>query len=305
MRSSSRAAYALLFASPLLFAANILTARGVAGTIPPVALAFWRWSLTLVFLVPYAWSDLRFGWRRLAREWRTFLMLGGLSIGVCGAPVYLGAQTTTATNIGLIYAGAPVLIIVFSRLFWGEAATWRQSAGIVLCVLGVGLVVLRGDLDVLLHLRFVFGDLLVLAATIAWALYSVLLKHRPSRETMAVRLVGIVVAGVAVTAPFYAWELAAGIHATFDARTVGIIVFLALVPGIAAYLAYSWLVAHLGPSRTGLTLYLGPLYNAALAYLFLGEQVHAYHLAGAALILPGLWLATFAPRAVAEPGPDR
>jgi drug/metabolite transporter (DMT)-like permease len=294
MTTDLRLAYAVLFVAPLLFSANMLMARAVGGSIPPVAMAFWRWTLTLVFLVPYAASDLKNSWRGLLRDWRSLLLLGALGMGVCGAPVYLGAATTTATNIGLIFAASPVLIVVFARLFWGEKVSARQAAGIALCLTGVLILIARADPHVLLGLDFVVGDLLIVAAMAAWALYSVLLKYRPSRQKMTVRFIGIVIGGVIVMAPFYALEMATGHWASFDQRTVGVVLFLAIVPGIGAYLAYSWLVAVLGPSRTGLLLYLSPIYNASLAYLLLGEKLHLYHLLGTALILPGLWLATFA-----------
>lgn len=297
--AGDRAAYVLLFAAPLFFVSNILVARAVGDTIPPVALAFWRWMVTLVFLVPYAGRDLVRSWRGLAREWPTLFMLGALGMGVCGAPVNLAAHTTTATNIGLIYASSPVLIVVFAWLIWREPISPRQAAGIVLCLLGVMDVITRGEPSVLFGLRFVLGDLLIVAASIAWALYSVLLKHRPTRQKTVVRLTGIIFAGVLVIAPFYALEIAAGYRTPVTLRMAGIVVFLALVTGFAAYLSYNWLVARLGPSRTGLTLYLGPLYNSALAYALLGEELHPYHFMAAVLVLSGLWLATFAPSEVA------
>ena len=81
----------------------------------------------------------------ISREWRTLLALGALGMGVCGAPVYLAGQTTTATNIGLIYSTTPILIVVFARLFWGERVSVRQMAGISLCLVGVVVIVTRGD----------------------------------------------------------------------------------------------------------------------------------------------------------------
>ena len=117
---------------------NMLVARWVEGSVPPVALAFGRWFLTLVFLLPFTARGL---WRCRAvivREWHTLLMLGTLGMGVCGAPVYLAGQTTTATNIGLIYSTTPILIVVFARLFWGERVSVRQSPGFPYALSGGG-----------------------------------------------------------------------------------------------------------------------------------------------------------------------
>jgi drug/metabolite transporter (DMT)-like permease len=295
--AETRAAYALLFLTPLLFSANALTARWVGDTLPPVALAFWRWTLTLVFLFPYAGGQFFAGWRELRREWRVLTLLGFLGMGLCGAPVYMGARTTSATNIGLIYAMTPILIVVISWLGWRETVTRRQIAGIAAALFGVLAIIARGDPAFLLSLDVVPGDLWILAAMTAWAVYSVVLKHRPSRQPIAARFIGIVMAGVLVMLPFYGIEIALGERMPLEGRTIGVLLVLALVPGIGAYLAYGKLVAMLGPQRTGLLMYLGPIYNAVLAWLLLGETIEVYHLAGAALILGGIALATVAPRA--------
>ena len=293
-RSPHRLAYVLLLFAPLLMSSNMLAARWVEGSVPPVALAFGRWFLTLMFLLPFTARAL---WRCRAvvvREWHTLLALGALGMGVCGPPVYLAGVTTTATNIGLIYSTTPILIVVFGRIFWGERVSVRQAAGIALCLGGVLAIVTRGDPATLATLSFTAGDLWTVLATLGWALYSVLLKHRPSSLDLTVRFTAITLGGVLVLVPFLGIEAALGEWALFDARTVGIWVFLALVPGIGAYLLYGKLVAMVGPSRTGLLMYLVPVYIAGLAWLLLGEQPRPYHLAGLALILPGIYLGTAA-----------
>lgn len=293
--SEARLAYGLLFLTPLLFSANALTARWVGDTLPPVGMAFWRWTLTLVFLLPFAGREFLAGWRELRREWRVLMLLGFLGMGLCGAPVYMGARTTSATNIGLIYAMTPILIVVISWLGWRETVTRRQVAGIAAALLGVLAIIARGNPAFLLNLDFVPGDFWILAAMTSWAVYSVVLKHRPSRQPIAARFIGIVLAGVLVMLPFYGIEIALGEPMPIEGRTIAVLLVLALVPGCGAYLAYGKLVSMLGPQRTGLLMYLGPIYNAVLAWLLLGERIEAYHFAGSALILGGIALATVAP----------
>jgi drug/metabolite transporter (DMT)-like permease len=300
--SPPRLAWFLLMVAPLLMSSNMLAARYVEGSVPPVALAFGRWSLTLAFLQPFTARALWCCRMVIRREWRTLLALGALGMGVCGAPVYLAGQTTTATNIGLIYSTTPILIVVFARLFWGEPVSARQMAGISLCLIGVVIIVARGDPGTLRRLAFTAGDLWVVLATVGWALYSVLLKYRPSRLDLKVRFAAITGGGLLTMLPFLGLEVALGHVAAFDARTVGIWVFLALVPSLGAYLVYGKLVAMVGPGRTGLLMYLVPVYIAGLAYALLGEMPRMFHLAGILLILPGIWLATAAPRKSENPG---
>jgi drug/metabolite transporter (DMT)-like permease len=294
-RRNERAAFALLLVAPAMFASNMLMARALHGSVPPVALAFWRWTLTFLVLLPLTGRQLLI-WRGAIRhDWLTLFVLGALGMGVCGAPVYIAGVTTSATNIGLIYAASPILIVLLGCAFWGETLAPRQLVGIVASLLGVLVIVARGDPEVLRNLAFTRGDLISVGAATAWSVYSVLLKHRPSPLPLLARFAAIVLFGVLANLPFYIIEMATGRFAVFDARTLGSIVFVALVPGLGAYLSYGKLVAVLGPSRTGLLMYLVPVYTAALAWLTLGERLQLFHLAGLTLILPGIYLATRAP----------
>ena len=287
-----RIAFVLLFLSPAMFASNMLMARATAETMPPVALAFWRWTLALVILLPWAIGPL---WRQraaLRHEWRDLLILGALGMGACGAFVYIGADTTTATNIGLIYAASPILIVLMAHFGYGEALRPRQSLGVVLSLVGVLAIVCRGSWQVLTSLGFSVGDLWILAATTGWALYSVLLRHRPSAFAPMTRFAAIMAGGLLVLLPFHVMEAVGGELPAIDGRSLLTVLFLALVPGLGAYLAYGRIQRALGAGPTSLLMYLIPLYNGVLAYLLLGERLEPYHRVGAARVLPGIYLVT-------------
>src|SRR5262245_6536843 len=113
-RQDIRLAMILMYIAPLLFIGNQVMARAIAGTFPPIALTFWRWVLALLILWPFVGTEIWRKRRAVMVQWRDHLILGALGMGVCGATVYIGAATTTATNIGIIYAGAPVLIVALS-----------------------------------------------------------------------------------------------------------------------------------------------------------------------------------------------
>ncbi len=287
-----RIAFVLLFIAPALFASNMLTARATAESIPPVALAFWRWAIAFAILLPFTGRAL---WRdraALRREWPDLIVLGALGMGVCGAFVYIGADTTSATNIGLIYAASPILIVVLARIGYREPLSAVQGLGVSFSLFGVLIIVSRGDFSILASLSFTAGDLWILAATSGWAVYAVLLRHRPSDLAPMTRFAAIMAGGVLILLPFHAGEALAGAVPAFDLATILTFFFLALVPGLGAYQAYGRIQRALGAGPTSLLMYLIPLYNSVLAYLLLGERLAPYHLIGALLVLPGIYLAT-------------
>jgi drug/metabolite transporter (DMT)-like permease len=206
--------------------------------------------------------------------------------------VYVGAATTTASNIGLIYAASPVFIIVLARIFYGEAMSRVQSLGVSVSLAGVLAIIARGDLEVLLELRFTTGDLYILAASFAWAVYNVWLQHRPSALAATPRFTAITIAGVATLLPFLVIEGLFFAAPRLDAMTLGTMLFVAIVPGLGAYQTYAFVQRRLGANRASLIMYLIPIYNAVLAWILLGEELQLYHFVGAALVLPGIYLAT-------------
>jgi drug/metabolite transporter (DMT)-like permease len=292
-----RIATVLLYLAPAMFACNILIARATFDFIPPVALAFWRWAGTLLLLLPMVGAGLWRGRHLLVAEWKDLAVLGALGMGVCGVFVYVAAQTTTATNIGLIYAASPVLIILLSRFIWGEVMSGRQLFGVALALLGVLIIICKADPQVLLDVDFTAGDLWAFSAMVGWAVYSVMLSHRPSAMPVQLRFGAICLFGILILLPFLIWESVMVAVPRLDATTVGAMALLALVPGFGAYQAYGLIQKSLGPSRTGLLIYLLPVYSALLAVLLLGESLKSYHYLGACLVLLGLLLATRKPRA--------
>jgi drug/metabolite transporter (DMT)-like permease len=285
----------LLFIAPALFCSNMLTARATHDLFPPVALAFWRWTATFALLLPFTATTL---WRcraAIATEWRDVLVLGALGMGVCGAFVYIGADTTSATNIGLIYSASPILIVVLARVFYGEPLSLLQGAGILLSLAGVVAIVCRGELQVLTGLSFAAGDLWIVAAMSAWAVYAILLRHRPSALPMMARFAAIVAGGVLILLPFTVMEGLGGELPRWDGRSFLTVGFLAVFASFGAYQVYGLIQRSLGAGPTSLLMYLIPVYNGLLAYLLLGEALHGYHLIGAALVLPGIFLATRKP----------
>ena len=282
----------LLFIVPALFTTNVIVARAVADTVPPFALAYWRWMLAFLIFLPVVGPDF---WRHraaIAAEWRDLLVLGILGMGICGAFVYIGADTTSATNIGLIFGTAPIIIAGASTLMYGEPMGRAKAAGIFISLFGVLIIVFRGDVGALRTLTFVTGDVWIVCSALAWAIYSVMLRHRPGNLPNRVRFSATMLFGALALLPFYIAESVLGIVPTMNTETILAVLIVAIVPGLGAYLGYARIQRSLGAGSTGLILYLAPSYAALFGWILLGETLELYHFAGAALILPGIFLST-------------
>jgi drug/metabolite transporter (DMT)-like permease len=243
-------------------------------------------------MLPLALPALRRAWPHWRKEWKETLVLGALGMWICGAFVYIGAQTSPAVNIGLIYALAPVLIAILSVRLLGERIRPVQMAAAAVALCGVAVILFKGSPANIADLRLTTGDIWVAVAVLSWTGYSILLKGRPSVLDSFARLTVITAAGVLVLVPFTLAEIAWQGMSEPTWKAGGLILLVALLPGFGAYQAYAFVQRELGAARSGLILYLGPLYAAAVAWALLGEQPQWFHAVGAALILPGIWLAT-------------
>ncbi|MEO8281487.1 MAG: DMT family transporter [Ideonella sp.] len=290
--AEQRLAHALIFIAPALWSVNYLVARWAPGVIAPHALALGRWTIAALVLAFFCRGELLAKRILIVDEWRQFVVLGALGMWVCGAFVYIGGRTTSAVNIGLIYATSPVLIALASALWLRERLGPLRIVGVVLALAGMLHILVRGDWSALAALRFTPGDIWIAAAALAWTAYSLLLRAWPSRFSSVARLALTAVGGVAVLIPFTIAEAVFWLPSEVSWTAAGLVLASALIPGAAAYAAYSMMQRVLGAARVSMVLYLSPLYSAVIGWSVLGERVHWFHAVGGLLILPGIWLST-------------
>ena len=286
-------ALAILFVMPLFFSSNIILGRAAVSDVGPFTLAFIRWGTVALVLLPFVCSAL---WRHRARlraNAPSILLAGFLGMWVCGALVYVALLDTSATNGTLIYTSSPVLVILMERVLRGRQIAVREAIGIALAFLGVVTIVCRGSIDNLVKLSFNQGDLLFVAAALAWAIYSVLLKSRWLEPLQTLPLFMVLAAGgAALLAPFAVYEMtnmdALPSSAYSWALVAGIIIFASLI----AFTAFQHGVRVVGASTTSVFLYLLPVYGVGMAVIFLGETFEVFHAVGIATVLGGVILAT-------------
>ena len=207
-RRSAFTSYLLLAFAVLFWAGNFVLGRAIHAEIPPVTLAFWRWAVAAVVLLPFAagitWRHRQIVWRE-RRLVATLAMLGVVVFHVC---IYSGLQTTTATNAAILQAAVPVLIPGFSWFLLREAVSVQQLIGILVSLAGAAVIVLHGRPLALLDLELTSGDVWILFSVPAWALYSTLLRRLPPDLPQMAFLLTIVSVGLLILAPLYALEVA-------------------------------------------------------------------------------------------------
>src|SRR5512139_58521 len=152
---------ALLLAPPLFWAGNAVVARALVGEFPPLALSFARWALALLLILPFAMNGLREAWPRLRGQWPLLMGISALGVGGYNSLQYLALQTSTAVNATLIGASGPIMTLLVGAAFFGSRVHRPQWIGAALSMVGVLIVIARGDLMKLATLQLDRGDLMM------------------------------------------------------------------------------------------------------------------------------------------------
>jgi drug/metabolite transporter (DMT)-like permease len=284
----------LMLLPGLFWAGNAIVARSIAGEIPPIALAFWRWTVAAILIFPLAWPHLRRDLPLMTRSWPIMLLLTALGISIFNTFLYIGAHSTTAINIVMLQTAMPIVVVIATFLIFGDRLTGRQAAGIAASFGGTLTLISHGDPAVLLGLDFKRGDLWMLAAVVSYAVYTALLRLRPPVHGLSFVFATFAL-GASLLLPFYIAESVLDRPMPLSLHAAAAIGYVSVFASILAYLAFNRVVALLGANTAGLVVHLVPVFGTVLAVLLLGERLHAYNIVGIALIALGLWLATRRP----------
>jgi len=280
----------LLTLAMLCWAGNWVVGRAIHEQVPPFTLNFWRWSASLLLILPVSWLSLRRQWPLMLRHWKWVLPMAGIASAIFQSMVYVGLQSTTALNGALLIALVPVVVVAIAAAILGDRIGARQGLGILVSLAGAVVVIVRGELSVLRTLGFNPGDLWILAAVPIWSLYTVLLKRWPAGLDRMSFLGAMALVGVVLQFPLFAWEWTTGRHMLVTPESIAAIAYTALFASFLAFVFYNAAMQRTTPAVAVLFHHLLPSFTALLGMVFLGERFGWYHALGVALIVLGLYL---------------
>jgi len=292
MTKLSLATVAYLLIATSLWAGNAIAGRLLVGSISPITLSTVRWGLAALLLLPLGWRVFKPG-SALWQNKKRFILLGLFGVGSYNVLLYLALQTSTAINVTLIGASMPIWMLIIGAGFYQVKPKFLQLVGAAISIVGVGVVLTRGDLTSLLSMQVVIGDLLIMLATILWAVYSWMIS-RPGTSTerqwpWADFLMAQVLIGLMWTSFFDGFEIASG-HAFLDLNgwTASLILFVAIGPSLIAYRCWGLGVSKAGPTVAAFFANFIPLFTALFSAAMLGEPPEIFHGLAFGLIVAGI-----------------
>ncbi len=276
----------------LIFAINYAIGRGMRDELPPYTMGFVRWAGGAVILAPFALRAMREDWSQLIGAWRIIVPCGFLMPFVGAGVAYVALTKTVAINAGAVQISLPVMIILIAAVTIGERITVAKGVGAAIAIVGVLVILTRGDPAVLAGLQFNSGDLLLLLCNLGLASYAVLMKFAPRVRPVSI-LFALCALGGLFHLPFVIGEFLDGAHIGTGWAVYASLAFFAVFASIFAIYLWNYSIIGLGPTGSGIYMYLVPVFVGVLGYSFLGETITPYHIAGTALIVSGVTLTSW------------
>jgi drug/metabolite transporter (DMT)-like permease len=291
-----------LMLAALLWAGNAVVGRMLVGEISPLLLSTVRCLVAIAVLLPFGASILRANSALWVNKKR-FLLLGLCGVGGYNMLLYLAIQTSTPINVTLIGASMPIWMLLIGAVFFGNQPSRYQIIGALISIFGVCIVLSRGDWLAILQVQFVYGDLLMVLATILWGFYSWMLTKPGSSSERSwswnAFLLAQVVFGLMWSSAFTVVEWRGGyMHFEPSVLVCLLILYVAIGPSLIAYRCWGLGVTKAGPTVAAFFANFIPLFTAILSTLILGESPQGFHGLAFLLIVAGIVMSSgFKPKA--------
>jgi drug/metabolite transporter (DMT)-like permease len=286
--------YLLLSITAFGWAGNAIVGRLAAGHIPPVTLAFLRWGLACLIVLPFAWKHLVRDWPAIRSHFGILLALSLTGISIFTSLQYWALEYTQALNTLLLQSAGPLFVAVWSLLLLGVRVTLAQAGGMLLSLVGVLVILLHGDLTALSAIAFNKGDLIFTVALAIFGMYSVLSLRRPAIHSLSF-LAFTFGCGAACLVPLLVWEMLSRPLMRLDTANLLTLFYVPIFPSTLAYLCYNRGVQLIGANRAAPIFHVVPAFGAVMAIVFLGERPQLFHVIGFVLVLTGVFVASRKP----------
>jgi drug/metabolite transporter (DMT)-like permease len=292
MSKSTPLAYAGIVGATFFWGTNFNAGAYIIKSMAPISASIERFAIsTLLLLLIFGLAG-KLRLTTLKNNLAAFIGLGLLGFTAFNLATFFGLQTTTPINGALILATTPLWTMIFAVLLEGERIDRGRAIGLVLGLLGVGLVITRGDIQVLLGLKVATGDAIILAGSIAWAANMVgtrrFVKDSTPLETttfsMLFGVIGLIVLGFIYESPMASISTASlSVH--------GAVFYLAVCGSLIAYLLWFKGIHAIGAARTSIFFNLAPVFTMLVSSI-LGVLPNVWQLLGAGGVILGVVFAS-------------
>lgn len=260
-------------------------------SVGPLTLIAVRTVVGAILLTLMGWRTQDRWWSELLKDKRSTAVMALTGVIGAGTLFYLGLQSTSASNAGIIAASTPMWVALFSWIWSKEHLTRVNVFGMFLSFVGLVWIICRGSLAFLLQLSFNEGDLYILLGQLSWATYTVYSRVALSKRSAAAATASSYIAGMIVLVPLSAIETPFSAEINFSPTLLLALAYLSILSPMTNLLYYQALV-KVSPARAAVFMNLIPIIVIASSAVFLKEEITRVQVLGTACVIVGVLLTT-------------
>jgi drug/metabolite transporter (DMT)-like permease len=284
--------YFLAFLTVLIWSGNYVVAKGISADIPPVSLAFLRWSVACVGISFLAFNKFKKEWPIVKKHLPYFFVTALTGIAIFNTFIYLAGHYTSAINMALIGTTvAPIFTNIFAHYYLKEKASIQRVLGMAICFGGIVLLISKGSWATLQAFTFSKGDVLMFISAFAFAIYSTLNRKKPLGVAPIVFLAVNFFMGTAMLLPFTIWEQLHTTAIVWTSNKIAIIAYIGIGNSVIAFLFWNLAISKIGASKTVIFSSLMPIFSTIEAIIFLNEQFTVVHAMSGVIVMVGIAVA--------------
>ena len=276
----------LLLLTSLFWGGNFVVSKSLLGHASPMTLTTIRWIIAVICLIPLVW------WKEKKILPPRSALLPLFLMGFTGAFLFnilqfIALERTTAMNVGLISTLNAMTIAIFSFIFLKEKINSLQIFAMLFSLIGVILVLSKGQINSLLSLHFNTGDLWMLAAVCVWGIYSICSKWAMKNTSALMSTLYSAIFGLLILLPLNISDFTVThINQSF----IVAIIYTGVISTVVCMVLWNLGVQKLGATTAGIFLNFNPIFTSILAFLFLNEKITWIQGLGSGIVIIGCYL---------------
>ncbi len=287
----TQSGYFMALLATVVWSGNFIVARGLSEIYTPISIAFFRWLIASVVIFPFALPYLRRDFNLLVAQWRLMLVLSFLGVTLFNTLIYLAAHFTSALNLSLFAITAPLYVVILNRIIFKEQLSARQIFGFVVLIIGLLVLLSKGNPSALFQLKFNTGDLLMAAAASIFGTYSALVKLKsPSMGNLSF-VSATFILGVLMLLPIFIGEqILFTPEVSFYPQHAFQLFYIGIGPSILSFYLWNKSIVRIGSTKAASIYNTLPIFSAAFGILILNEPVLFAQVVSAIVIVMGVLL---------------
>lgn len=280
--------YLVILLNQIIASLSHIIAKDVTAFVDTNLILFYRAAIaaTLSFgwiiLNPYKYKPIE------KKDIPVFLLLGALNVPINQFLFVTSIKLTTAPNVALAYALSPAFVLLIAIIFAGDRPGWLKTSGIAIALAGTVLILLERGLD--LKSDYFTGNVLILIASLAWSLYTVIGKYYAMKYGALYSTCVSMIIGFGLYLPIYSFLPITTDVAAISSSSWLQIIYLGVFTSFVGYVLWYFALKRIEASSLSVFNNFQPVLTTILSVIIFGTLLTPQFIAGGALIIAGVWM---------------